>query len=64
MIFFRLALKSLWNRKFTTVLTVLSIALSTALLLSVEKIRRASEEGFSQTISQVDLIVHVSKIIM
>lgn len=57
MIFFRLALKSLWNRKFTTALTVLSIALSTALLLSVEKIRRASEEGFSQTISQVDLIV-------
>ena len=57
MIFLKLALKSIWNRKFTTILTIFSIALSSALLLSVEKIRRASEEGFSQTISQVDLIV-------
>lgn len=57
MIFLKLALKSIWNRKFTTLLTIFSIALSSALLLSVEKIRRASEEGFSQTISQVDLIV-------
>jgi putative ABC transport system permease protein len=53
----RLALKSLWNRRLTTSLTVFSIALSTSLLLSVEKIKRASEEGFTQTISQVDLIV-------
>jgi putative ABC transport system permease protein len=53
----RLALKSLWNRRLTTGLTIFSIALSAALLLSVEKIKRASEEGFTQTISQVDLIV-------
>lgn len=52
-----LALKSLRNRMFTTVLTVVSIALSTALLLSVERMKRASEEGFTQSISQTDLIV-------
>jgi putative ABC transport system permease protein len=38
-------------------LTVLSIAISVALLLSVEKTKRSSEEGFTQTISQTDLIV-------
>ncbi len=57
MIFLRLALKSLNNRRLTTCLTVLSIALSTALLLSVERTRRASEEGFTQAISQTDLLV-------
>lgn len=57
MIFLRLALKSLRNRKFTTFLTVLSISLSTALLLSVERTKRATEEGFTQAISQTDLIV-------
>lgn len=57
MIFLSLALKSLRNRKFTTLLTVLSIALSTALLLSVERTKRAAEEGFTQAVSQTDLIV-------
>lgn len=54
---FQLALKSLRNRLFTTSLTVLSIALSTALLLSVERTKRAAEEGFTQSVSGVDLIV-------
>jgi len=57
MIFLTLALKSLRNRKFTTILTIVSIALSTALLLSVERTKRAAEEGFTQAISQTDLIV-------
>ncbi len=57
MSFFTLALKSLKNRLFTTILTVLSIALSTALLLSVERTKRAAEEGFTQSVSGVDLIV-------
>lgn len=57
MIFLRLAYKSLMNRRLTTLLTVLSIALSTALLLSVERTRRAAEEGFTQAISQTDLLV-------
>lgn len=57
MILFRLALKSLRNRIFATTLTVISIGLSVALLLSVERAKRAAEEGFTQTISKTDLIV-------
>ncbi len=57
MSFFSLGLKSLRNRMFTTALTVMSIALSTALLLSVERTKRAAEDGFTQAISQTDLIV-------
>lgn len=57
MILPKLALKSLWNRKLSTSLTALSIALSVALLLSVERAKRASEEGFTSAVSQADLIV-------
>lgn len=57
MIFWRLAFKSLMNRKLSTFLTALSIALSVALLLSVERARRAAEEGFTSAISRTDLIV-------
>lgn len=57
MVFLKLALKSLQNRAFATILTVISIALSVALLLSVERAKRAAEEGFTQTISKTDLIV-------
>ncbi len=57
MIFLQLALKSIANRRLTTFLTLLSIALSTALLLAVERTRRVAEEGFTQSISQTDLIV-------
>ncbi|RYZ85082.1 MAG: FtsX-like permease family protein, partial [Proteobacteria bacterium] len=57
MIFLNLALKSLWNRRLASVLTVISIALSVVLLLSVERAKRAAQDGFTQTISQTDLIV-------
>ena len=57
MIFFSLAYKSLRNRMFTSVLTVLSIALSVSLLLTVEQAKRAAQDGFTQSISQTDLIV-------
>jgi len=57
MIFIRLALKSLWNRKLTAFLTITSVALSLALLLSVERTQRSAQEGFTQSISQVDLLV-------
>jgi len=57
MILLRLALKSLRNRRISTILTVLSIALSVTLLLSVERIKRAAEQGFTQSVSQVDLLV-------
>jgi putative ABC transport system permease protein len=57
MILLRLALKSLRNRIFTSLLTVVSIALSVSLLLCVQQAKRAAQEGFTQTISHTDLIV-------
>lgn len=57
MIFISLALKSLRNRFTSTFLTVISIALSVALLLAVERTKRAAEEGFTQAVSGVDLLV-------
>lgn len=53
----RLALNSMWNRWMTAGLTVLAIALSVAMLLGVEKVRRDAREGFANTISDTDLIV-------
>ncbi|MEM7057541.1 MAG: ABC transporter permease [Pseudomonadota bacterium] len=52
-----LALKSLWNRKATVLLTILAIAVSTALLLGVEKVRTQARASFANTISGTDLIV-------
>jgi len=52
-----LALASLFNRKFTVLLTIVAIALSVALLLGVERIRNGAQQGFSNTISGTDLIV-------
>ena len=52
-----LALKSLFNRKFTIGLTVLSISLSATLLLGVERIRTESRNSFTNTISGTDLVV-------
>jgi putative ABC transport system permease protein len=51
-----LAWASLRNRAVATALTVISIALSVALLVGVEQIRAGARESFSGTISQVDLI--------
>ncbi len=52
-----LARKSLWNRRATAILTAGSIAVSVALLFTVEKIRITSKEAFENTISDVDLLV-------
>ena len=52
-----LAAKSLYSRRFTVILTALSIALAVALLLAVERIRAQSRESFTGTISGTDLIV-------
>ncbi len=57
MLLLSLAWKSLKNRKLTTGLTILSIALSVALLLGVENVRVGARESFSNTISGTDLIV-------
>jgi putative ABC transport system permease protein len=53
----QLALRSLANRRGTALLTVGAIAISVALLLGVQKLRDAAREGFTSTISGVDLIV-------
>ena len=53
----RLAYESLRSRKFTTGLTVFSIALSVLLLVSVDRIRQGAQTGFEGTLSQTDLVV-------
>jgi putative ABC transport system permease protein len=52
-----LALKSLFNRKATAGLTVVSIALAVTLLLGVERIRTEAQNSFTSTISGTDLII-------
>ena len=52
-----LALKSMKNRRFSVTLTVISIALSVLLLLSVERLRHEARESFANTVSGTDLIV-------
>ncbi|HRP09293.1 MAG TPA: ABC transporter permease, partial [Gemmatimonadales bacterium] len=57
MLTLRLALRSLSNRKLATALTIASIALSVALLVGVETVRRGIRESFAGTIRGTDLIV-------
>jgi putative ABC transport system permease protein len=52
-----LAVHSAWNRRFVLSLVALSIALSTFLLLGIERIRADVRENFSQSVSGTDLIV-------
>jgi putative ABC transport system permease protein len=54
---FGLARKSLRNRRTTAFLTVVSIAISVALLVGVERIRTEARGSFASTISGTDLIV-------
>ncbi len=57
MIIFRLAFRSLYNRKITVMLTVFIIAISVILLLGVERIKTQTKENFTNTLSGTDLIV-------
>lgn len=52
-----LAARSLRNRRFTALITVLSIALSVSLLLGVERLRTEAKSAFANTISGTDLIL-------
>ncbi|QKK01344.1 MAG: ABC transporter permease [Pseudomonadota bacterium] len=52
-----LALRSLTNRAFAVSLTVVTIALSIALLVMVEQLRSEVREGFYRSVSGTDLIV-------
>jgi len=52
-----IAWKSIRNRWPTALLAVLAIAMSVALILTVEKVRRDARSSFTQTVSGTDLIV-------
>lgn len=52
-----LAWSSLWNRRMTALLTVGAIALSVALLMTVERVRLEARASFASTVSGTDLIV-------
>lgn len=54
---FRLAARSAWNRRFTLGLMLLAIALSTTMLLGIERVRHEVRDGFSQSVSGTDLVV-------
>ena len=56
-ILFSLAAKSLLNRRLTAGLTVLSVAVSVALLIGVDRVRTEARTSFTNTISGADLIV-------
>lgn len=52
-----IARRSAWNRRSTLVWVVVSLALATALLWTLERLRHDIRSSFSQSVSGVDLIV-------
>ena len=52
-----LAIKSLWDRKGSVMLSLMAMTVSIFVLLAVENIRHQTKENFSSTVSGVDLIV-------
>lgn len=52
-----LALRSLWSRRVSALLTAITIGLSVTLLLGVQRIRSEARQSFASTISGTDLIV-------
>lgn len=54
---FKLAIKSLLNRKSSIILTITAIAVSVALLLAVERVKEQVQHNFANTVSGTDLIV-------
>jgi putative ABC transport system permease protein len=52
-----LARKSLWNRRWTALLTLLSLVVSIMLVLGINHVRTQVKDSFSNTLSGTDLIV-------
>ena len=52
-----IALRSAWNRRGTLALVMVSIALATALLLGLERLRTDIRSSFSSAVSGTDLVV-------
>lgn len=53
----KLAGLSLWNRRITLLLTLVSLTISIALVLGIDHLRNQAKESFSKTLSGTDLIV-------
>lgn len=53
----KLARHSLWNRRSTALLTVISLTISIALLLGIDHLRREAKQSFTSTLSGTDLII-------
>lgn len=52
-----IAAASLWNRRFTVLLTIFTMAVSVMLFLGVERLRHDARQAFVRTVSGTDLIV-------
>ena len=57
MSWFKLTIKSILSRKLAAILLIVSIAISSMLLIGVQKIKLGAKQGFSHSISGTDLIV-------
>lgn len=57
MILLRLTARSLWHRRTTALLTLMTIGFSVMLFLGVEKVRTETRNSFANTLSGADLIV-------
>ena len=55
--FYKLIYMSLWNRRMSIMLMLISISLSITLLIGVEHLRSEAKESFSKTVSETDLII-------
>ncbi|MCV6603750.1 MAG: ABC transporter permease [Porticoccaceae bacterium] len=53
----KLARQSLWNRRGTALLTVISLTVSITLLLGIDHIRRDAKTSFTSALSGTDLVV-------
>lgn len=53
----KLARLSLWNRKATALMTLLSLTISLVLLLGIDHIRKEARNSFTNTVAGTDLIV-------
>jgi putative ABC transport system permease protein len=51
-----LALKSAWSRRLTLGIVLAAIAIASALLLAVERVRHDARQSFTQSVSGVDLV--------
>lgn len=54
---FKLARQSLWHRRGTVLMTLLSLTISIALLLGIDHLRLEAKRSFTSTVSGTDLIV-------